>query len=170
MPQAAETVDKRHVRERHFKKILPVKMTDVERLEYGDKAGALQAQIGEMEAARKAANDKAKQEIETKEGELQSILRTLRAKEISRDVNCVEVMDFAGKRVFYRRLDTFEEFEERTMERHELQMGIEAAKAAGDGEEDAGVDDGDGGGGEDGDGDSDEDAAADRKGRSRGKK
>lgn len=138
---------------RLFKQVLPVRLTQSEKERIADQVAALDVKRDEQEAAKKAAADKAKAEIELTEQQIKELLANYRKGTEDREVECVETFNFANNTATISRGDNGQVLETRALTTAERQRSLfpeepkataKADAAPDGGKEDAGDDDGDG--------------------------
>lgn len=109
-------------------RLLPVKLTDRERLEIGEDIAAAQMKAEQAELDKKAADEGYKGIIEGAYADVSQLTRTLRYGRIDRTVRCEVRRDFRRGTVTVRRYDTMEEIESRPMTAAERQRGMDFPK------------------------------------------
>jgi len=109
-------------------RLLPVKLTDRERLEIGEDIAAAQMKAEQAELDKKAADEGYKGIIEGAYADVSQLTKTLRYGRIDRMVHCEVRRDFRRGTVTVRRYDTMEEIESRPMTAAERQRGMEFPK------------------------------------------
>lgn len=103
---------------------LPVQLKPEEIAAYADMAARAAAERDAKDAAREAANKLAKSEIETLDGQVNSLLRKVRERQENRTVDVERRWDFPGNAVRVVRLDTGEIVAERAMTIDERQTRL----------------------------------------------
>lgn len=109
-------------------RLLPVKLTDRERLEIGEDIAAAQMKAEQAELDKKAADEGYKGIIEGAYADVSQLTKTLQYGRIDRMVHCEVRRDFRRGTVTVRRYDTMEEIESRPMTAAERQRGMEFQK------------------------------------------
>ena len=109
-------------------RLLPVRLTDRERLEIGEDIAAAQMKAEQAELDKKAADEGYKGIIEGAYADVSQLTKTLRYGRIDRMVHCEVRRDFRRGTVTVRRYDTMEEIESRPMTAAERQRGMEFPK------------------------------------------
>lgn len=109
-------------------RLLPVKLTDRERLEIGEDIAAAQIKAEQAELDKKAADEGYKGIIEGAYADVSQLTKTLRYGKIDRMVPCEVRRDFRKGQVTVIRLDTMDEVESRPMTAAERQRGMDFPK------------------------------------------
>lgn len=109
-------------------RLLPVKLTDRERLEIGEDIAAAQMKAEQAELDKKAADEGYKGIIEGAYADVSQLTKTLRYGRVDRMVSCQVKRDFRKGQVIVRRMDTMEEVESRPMTAAERQRGMDFPK------------------------------------------
>lgn len=104
--------------------ILPVKLTNDELRERGERLAGLLEEIATEEAEKKAANDMAKDVIERLETKAYMLARVIRSRQEDREVQVDEVEDLEAKEFRTVRIDTGETVHRRRMTPEELQRPL----------------------------------------------
>lgn len=95
--------------------LLPVGITDPQRLELATEIGQLHKDRGEVEAERKLNNDTFKTELAKLDARIDEIAELLRDGQETKAVECELVFDFDASRVLTIRTDTGERIGDRPM-------------------------------------------------------
>lgn len=113
-------------------RILPVPLTERERLELGEDIAAAQTKAEQAERDKKAADDEYKGVIEGAYAEVSDCAARLRRGKKDASVQCQIFRDYRLGSVKVTRMDTMEVIERRPMNAHERQMGMKFPNEQGD--------------------------------------
>lgn len=108
----------------YIEKVLPVPLTDRERLEIGEDIAAAQSKAEQAEKDKKAADDDFKGIIEGAYAEVSTHAALLRRGKRDTAVQCSILRDYRIGSVKVTRMDTMEVIEYRPMSAQERQMGM----------------------------------------------
>jgi hypothetical protein len=105
-------------------KVLPVPLTERERLEIGETVAAAQSKAEHAERDKKAADEEYKGVIDGAYADVSAGLAQLRRGKKDVEVQCTVFLDYRLGHYKLTRNDTFEVLESRPMTRSERQMGM----------------------------------------------
>lgn len=116
----------REIKVERFERSLPVKLTDAQRIERGDRIAHLVSVIAEKEDARKASNSAAKSQIEEVQAELNKISGELRSGSVHSTVACRREFRYRTNSMVELREDTGATLHERPLTEAERQLELKA--------------------------------------------
>lgn len=108
----------------HFDKLLPVPLTDRERLEIGESIADAQMKAEQAELDKKAADEGYKGVIESAYADVSNLTKQLRRGKKDAMVQCQIRKDYRLGHIRTIRMDTAEILEDRPMTTTERQMGM----------------------------------------------
>lgn len=105
-------------------RVLPVPLTDQERLQLGQDMAAAQSKAEQAERDKKAADEAFKGQIEAAYADVSDVAQKLRFGKVDRLVSCQIVSDYRLGHIRVVRMDDGTEVESRAMTSAERQMGM----------------------------------------------
>lgn len=114
--------DTADLKERTVERTLTFKLTEDDFSQKGKLAGNLSAELRKLESEEASVKKEWKEKLAEKEGDLYSVLSTIRKGAEDRVVKCIEQRDFNGHMVHY--IFNGEVLHSRAMELHERQLEI----------------------------------------------
>ena len=121
--ESAGNVDEM-VEVQYGEELLPVKLTEADRLERADLIAKDQEMIEKLEVEKKAVNDRIKAELSRHSEGLSFYARELRKGTTDKMVNTELIKNFRTGTITKKRNDTDEILNERAMTDHERQLGL----------------------------------------------
>jgi hypothetical protein len=113
-----------HLRIENIRELRMCKLSNEDRIAYGNEMAALLAEVAELEVKKSDVAKRLKTDIEAAAQRANDIAKIIKAGEEIRDIGVSKTYDYDTLTVTYVRLDTGEEVERREMTPDERQMTI----------------------------------------------